>query len=163
MASNRISYTIDPKDEADFMMHIKAAMTIGQRIIANSNKADAQTGQAMGTEGGWQYVGKAYLAIVSNREIFTSLDFNFDEFDKDYKLAEALIARWMTEVDKVSATLYLAVQLAGRDLMAGANKIRKRLQELGENYPAYQVLFEEVNFFYENRSNRVDKDDDVPK
>ncbi len=157
MAKNRISHTISQSDVDEFKGCLARMLTIARRITEGTSPDD-KTGQPMGDAGGWDFVQRCHsITAEKGTEMFTPLDFNQTEFDRDVALATVLFS-FRKDGAQVDELIDLAIQLVGRDLMEHGNKVRSRLEQLSRDHADYKALFEEVNFFYENRGRKAGDD-----
>lgn len=151
---NRINITFD---EQGFQNTLKAAtdcVTLVNSYAKEVKPDDRIKGQNMGDKNGWTYVQKAFQALTNDRNLVHPHLVDYDAFAKGVDTAQKLLEirnklnGWVGNAEGTFIVL-------GIDLMAQANEVWAALKKLAKSNSQYQLVFNDLNFLYENRAAKA--------
>ena len=151
---NRIN--IDFKQE-DYLKATKAstdAVILINTYAQEVRSDDRKGGQNMGDGTGWTFAQKAFNILTIDRTLVHVDLLDYDSFARNVDAAKKLLAlkaifgNWVGNMEGS----YL---LLGKDLMAQANYVLGALKPLADVKSAYKILYDDLNFLYENRATKA--------
>lgn len=151
---NRIDINFDEKGYADALKAANDVVALINGYVRDVKPSERAGGQSMGDGLGWVYAQRAFQVLSADRSIVHPIVVNFDAFARDIDAATKLLAirkafgNW---VGNMEGTFILL----GKDLMEQSNRVLDALKVLATESSTYQSPLDDLNFLYENRSQRA--------
>jgi hypothetical protein len=148
---NRIDIDFDEKGFQAVRTAAQTFLTALNPYTRITSAKERKDGQSMGEHLGWLYVQKAFELLTLDRELVHKDRIIYADFERDIRVARYLLVlkkdlnAWVGDMEGTFI-------LVGKDLMEQANIVRKALEDLRRNQPKYELLFQDLNFLYENRA-----------
>jgi hypothetical protein len=144
-------------DEAGYQAIMTAAANLSPLItpyVKFVKPEDRTAGQNMGEGNGWTYVKKAFAALTNDRTLAHVKNVNYDAFARGVDAATKFLAIKTALKGWYGDSEGTFMQI-GLDLMEQSNYVRATLKGLAEEDSDSKILYDDLNFLYDNRAKKA--------